>query len=88
MDFLGTADFAANRSEKTEVVAYALEGLAAQGADLSRVLLVGDRIHDIIGARNNGIDVALVKWGFGTPEEWAQADHTVETAAELSALVI
>jgi len=88
MDFLGTADFAANRSQKTEVVEYALAGLAKQGADLSRVLLVGDRIHDINGARNTGIDVALVKWGFGSPDEWALADHVVDSAEDLARLVL
>ncbi|MFM7029997.1 MAG: HAD hydrolase-like protein [Micrococcales bacterium] len=87
-DFLGTADWADNRISKTDVVAYALDGLRVQGANLDRVILVGDRIHDIEGARDHGIEVALVKWGYGSPDEWAQADHVVETPEELLALLL
>jgi len=57
-DFLGTADFDANRFHKADVVDYALEGLRAQGANLERVILIGDRIHDVEGARQHGIEVA------------------------------
>ena len=86
-DFLGTADFDANRFHKSDVVAYALNGLREQGADLSRVILIGDRIHDIEGARDHGLEVALVKWGYGNPDEWALADHVVGDAKELAALL-
>ncbi|MEN9714916.1 MAG: hypothetical protein RJA35_383, partial [Actinomycetota bacterium] len=69
-DFLGTADVDANRLNKTDVIAYALEGLKSQGSNLERVLLIGDRIHDIEGARAHGIEVALVEWGYGDAGEW------------------
>ena len=86
-DFLGTADFAENRVSKTEVVAYALEGLRQLGANLERVILVGDRIHDVEGARAHGIEVALVKWGYGSPDEWAEADHAVDNPTQLLKLL-
>jgi len=87
-DFLGTADFDANRFHKSDVIAYALDGLRAQGANLERVILIGDRIHDVEGAREHGIEVALVKWGYGNQAEWSQADHSVENADELRALLL
>lgn len=86
-DFLGAADARVNRHTKSEVLTYALEGLAEQGADLSSVILVGDRIHDIEGAREHGIEVVLVEWGYGTPDEWALADYVVDTPAELAQLL-
>jgi phosphoglycolate phosphatase len=86
-DFLGTASLEANRLSKVDVMTYALDGLKQIGADLSKVLLVGDRIHDVEGARHHGVDVALVKWGYGTPEEWAQADYVLESPAELLKLL-
>jgi phosphoglycolate phosphatase len=87
-DFLGTADPAAGRHSKSDVIEYALMGLKAAGADTSRVLLIGDRIHDIEGAREHGIEVGLVKWGYGTESEWAEADFTVETVAELRQILL
>lgn len=86
-DFLGTADPAVDRFAKTDVIAYALDGLRAQNADLSRIILIGDRIHDIEGARDHGIEVALVQWGYGSTEEWAEADHSVANTDELAALL-
>jgi len=86
-DFFGTADFDANRFHKSDVIAYALDGLRSLGANLDRVILIGDRIHDVEGAREQGIEVALVQWGYGTPEEWAKADHRVANPAELTQLL-
>jgi phosphoglycolate phosphatase len=86
-DVLGTATNDGSRSTKAEVVAYALAELELLDADLSRVVLVGDRIHDVEGAREHGIDVILVTWGSGDESEWAQADAVAETPADLAALL-
>ncbi len=85
--FLGTASADDKRNTKADVIAYALEGLRNQGLNTSNVLLVGDRIHDVEGAREHGIEVALVKWGFGTPDEWQQADFVVQDAAALAEVI-
>lgn len=76
------------RSEKAEVVAYALESLGA--ADKTRVLMVGDRLHDIEGARANAIPSAGVLWGFGNREELetAGADYIVNSPSELIGIVL
>jgi phosphoglycolate phosphatase len=86
-DVLGTATNDGTRSTKADVVAYALAELELLDADVSRVVLVGDRIHDIEGAREHGIEVILVKWGSGDESEWAQADAVAETPADLAALL-
>lgn len=86
-DFLGTADAESKRYTKTDVLTYALEGLEKMGADTDRIILIGDRIHDVEGARHHGIEVALVTWGYGNAEEWAQADYTIESPRQLRELI-
>jgi phosphoglycolate phosphatase-like HAD superfamily hydrolase len=50
------------RAAKSEVLARALEQLTPLPA---RVLMVGDRRHDVEGAAAHGIDTVLVGWGYG-----------------------
>ena len=50
------------RAAKSEVLAHALDQLAPLPA---RVLMVGDRRHDVDGAAAHGIDTVLVGWGYG-----------------------
>ena len=59
------------RTAKDEVIAYALEQLGSP--DKASVLMVGDRRHDIEGARANGIDSCGVLFGFGSREELENA---------------
>ena len=86
-DVLGTAANDESRNSKTDVITYAFEELEKIGADLSRVILVGDRIHDVEGARHHNLEVVLVKWGFGNEQEWDLADYVVEDAQELKSLL-
>ncbi len=55
------------RAGKAAVVARALR--EAGVSDLSRALMVGDRRHDVEGARQNGLDTVGVLWGYGSREE-------------------
>lgn len=50
------------RKSKTEVLAHALEQLQPLP---ERVLMVGDRSHDVDGAAAHGIDTVVVGWGYG-----------------------
>lgn len=60
------------------------EALRRMDVEPSRgVVLVGDRIHDVEGAREAGIGCIGVLWGYGTPEELSNADVTVPNVAEL-----
>ena len=69
------------------MITFALEELQKINADLTKVILIGDRIHDVEGARDHGIEVCLVKWGFGNEAEWAQADYLVSNTNELEELL-
>ena len=61
--------------------------LDAAGADLSRVVMVGDRAHDRAGAVAHGLPCVLVTWGYGTAEEHNETDAVVDTPAQLAALL-
>jgi phosphoglycolate phosphatase len=82
-DVLGTASDDDVRSAKADVVRFALDSLDEAGADISRVVLVGDRIHDVEGAAIHGVDSVLVQWGYGNQDEWSEATATVSTVAGL-----
>ncbi|WP_051574620.1 HAD-IA family hydrolase [Mycobacterium sp. URHB0044] len=50
------------RSSKADVLSRALDQL---GPLPDRVLMVGDRSHDVLGAAAHGIDTVVVEWGYG-----------------------
>ena len=58
------------RSDKTDLIAHALE---QTGADPARSVMVGDRRYDMIGAINNGVTPVGAGWGYGTPAELRDA---------------
>jgi phosphoglycolate phosphatase len=70
------------RSDKTELLAYALK---AANVDPSQAIMIGDRSHDMIGARNNGMTALGVLYGFGSKEELigAGAHRVCATPQEL-----
>lgn len=51
-----------SRAEKADVVAHAVAQLQPLP---DRVLMVGDRWHDVAGAAEHGIDTVVVQWGYG-----------------------
>ena len=54
------------RVHKADLIAYAL---AQTGVDPSRSLMIGDRSHDVLGAKANGVDAIGVTYGYGSREE-------------------
>ncbi len=53
-------------TDKGELIAYALLQFPY---DPSACVMIGDREHDIIGAKKNGVDSIGVTWGYGTLDE-------------------
>lgn len=64
------------RAAKSDVVAHALDQLAPLPA---RVLMVGDRRHDVDGAAAHGIDTVLVGWGYGQTDYADTADAGLDS---------
>ena len=62
-DFICGATLDETRTDKAEVIAYALE--TAGITDKSRVVMVGDREHDVLGAKKNGLPCVGAVYGYG-----------------------
>jgi phosphoglycolate phosphatase len=58
------------RADKSDLLAYALK---TTSVDSSRATMIGDRSHDMIGARNNGIRGIGVLYGYGSEQELTAA---------------
>lgn len=52
----------ASRNTKGKVIAYALGQF---GIDPAGAVMVGDREHDVLGAKENGIPAIGITWGYG-----------------------
>lgn len=89
-DFIGGADMEETRSRKGDVVRYVLEhsGLGAEAAE--RAVMVGDREHDVLGARECGIDCVGVLYGYGSRQELeaCKAAWVVDNVKELEELLL
>ena len=54
------------RKDKSEIIAHAVRQNSLDGA---RSVMVGDRYHDMRGARHNGMRAIGVSYGYGSSEE-------------------
>lgn len=70
-DYVAGMELDGGRGTKAEVIRYALERCDIE--DKRKVLMVGDREHDVAGAKAAGVDCLGVLYGFGTREELEQA---------------
>ena len=77
----------ATRITKSSVVA---EAVREEGLDPERALMIGDRRHDVEGAREHGIKTVGVLYGYGSFEEHtaAGAAYIVKDLDELRELLI
>lgn len=76
-----------SRSDKTELIAEALERLAVAPRHCT---MLGDRRFDIDGARDHGMHSIGIGWGYGSAEELARAgaDSVVVNPAALAELLL
>ena len=70
-DFFGAATMDGRISKKEDVISHLLEEMDAESKD--EILMVGDRYHDIDGAKANDLKSAGVLWGYGSKEELQKA---------------
>lgn len=82
------ANLDGSRTDKAEVVSYALD--AGNVSDKSTAVMVGDREHDIIGAKKNGIDSIGVLFGYGNRAELenAGATYIAKTVCDIGKLIM
>jgi phosphoglycolate phosphatase len=74
------------RSEKKEVIAYAL---MQSGAEPSQTVMIGDRKYDVLAARELGLATVGVSYGYGSSEELkgAGCDRICHSVGELKELL-
>lgn len=77
-DFIGGACMDGRRTDKYEVIEYVLESCTVVR---ETAVMIGDRSHDMIGARKSGLNSIGVLYGYGSKEELEKAG-----ALELAAL--
>lgn len=86
--FIAGSNLDGTRIKKAEVIEYALEGLNI--TELTKTIMVGDREHDIRGAKTIGIKSIGVLYGYGSREELvnAGADYIVQSVSEIKDIVL
>lgn len=70
-DFFGAATMDGSISKKADVISHLLDEMGAESKD--EILMVGDRYHDIEGAKANDLKSAGVLWGYGSKDELQNA---------------
>lgn len=82
-DYIGGATPDDSRVKKSDVVRYVMETAGISKPD--EAVMVGDRKHDILGAKENGLEAVGVLYGYGDRQELeaAGADYLAEQAEEI-----
>lgn len=80
-DLIAGSTMDKSRSKKADVIAYALERLSGAGPE--NAVMVGDREHDVLGAKENGLGCLGVLFGYGSRLELETAG-AIKIASNLS----
>lgn len=80
------SDLNGERTNKGELIACILE---KEQLKAEECLMVGDREHDILGARCNGIETIAVEYGYGSDQELTEAapKARIKTFADILDLI-
>lgn len=60
------SELTGEHTNKGDLIAYILE---TERLNPDECIMVGDREHDILGARRNGIETIAVEYGYGSEQE-------------------
>ena len=87
MDYFGLATYfdrivGADSDEEMDKKDLIMKALP-ENADLSRVIMAGDKEYDIDGAKRAGVKSAACLYGYGTPDEFEGADYFAKSVDEL-----
>lgn len=87
-DFIAGATMDEKRVKKADVIAYALESCGI--AELASAIMVGDREHDVLGAKEVGLESIGVLYGYGDCEELKKAGATyiVENTKDILKVIL
>ena len=79
-------DFNTKRATKTAVIEYVLE--TNKIMDRGFAIMVGDKSHDIVGAKSAGLKSIGVLYGYGELDEFAEANYIVKSVEDLREIFI
>ena len=87
-DFVAGTTMDEKRVKKADVITYALE--SCKVADLDTAIMVGDREHDVLGAKQVGLESIGVLYGYGDLEELnnAGASYIAKDAEDILKIVL
>lgn len=74
---LSGSELDGRNTNKADVIRNAMEHL---GASSENTVMVGDRIHDYIGAQKNGIPFVAVGYGYAADGEFARVDSPIASS--------
>lgn len=86
IEFAGGSDLEETRSEKAQIIDFVIkQNRLETELKEGKILMIGDRKHDIIGAHKNGMKCCGVLWGYGSLKEMEEfgADYVIETPDQL-----
>lgn len=86
-DDISGATFDGTITGKSQVIAN-LIGKFEHDFNRERTLMIGDRDHDILGAKEHGLKSLGVLYGYGSMEEIKGADFLVESVPELQKFLL
>ncbi len=74
-EFIGAAALDGTRDSKSLVIKHTLDNTNTNPTS-HNMIMIGDRRHDVHGAREHGIDTIGVLWGYGDADELTSAGVT------------
>ena len=86
--FIGGSDgdFNTKRSTKAAVIEYVLKSNNIE--DKTAAIMVGDKVHDIVGANTVGLKSIGILYGYGSMEEFDKANYIVRNVDDLREMFI
>lgn len=87
-EFIGGANEDSTRVNKDDVIRYVMDSCGIK--ETEKIVMVGDRRHDIAGAHKAGLEAVGVLYGYGSREELSRAgaDWITPTVRELKELLL
>jgi len=87
-DVIAGATMDGSRINKADVIRYALNELSPSAS--KEILMIGDREHDVFGAKEIGIDSLGVTYGYGGRKELenAGADFVVDAVEDIVKIIL
>lgn len=64
------SELSGERSKKGDLIRYIIE---MEKLDLENTVMIGDRKHDVVGAKEAGISSVGITWGYGSHEELSES---------------